>query len=179
MQITKSRQNGVTLIELLVTMTIAAILLAIGLPSYNGITTTARMKGEMFSFLADMSFARSEAIKRGQPVYICSTTDNITCNDTPITNNNSVWTTGRLVYVDTTNSGLVSTPTLTSVLRISPSVTHGDTFTNGSAIEAYPTGYEAMTGTASLHDASDDPSQRRCFDLSGGTASVSTGGACP
>ncbi len=177
MGVMSNRQTGMTLMELLVTMVIMAILMATGVPMYSSVTTQSRMNEEISGFLMDVNFARSEAIKRGQPVFICSTSDNATCNDVGSTS--SVWTTGRLLYVDTTNSGLVTTPTTTNILRISPAVSHSDTFTGGTAVKIAQTGYESMTGTASLHDSSNDSSQRRCISVTAGSASITAGATCP
>ncbi len=166
-----------TLIELLVTMAILAILLAVGIPMYQSVTTQTRIKGEMFSLLSDINFARSEAIKRGQPVWVCSSSDGATCSD--VGASSSDWGTGRLVYVDVTNSGLVNSPPASSVLRVSPALSHGDTFTGGTAIHIAQTGYEFMTGTASIHDAANNIGNRNCLSIVSGLASTSTGAACP
>ena len=176
--VTPARQNGFTLIELLITMIVLAILLAVGIPMYQGITTQMRMKEEIYGFLADVNFARSEAVKRGQPVYVCSTSDNVTCSDVGAASSN--WSTGRLVYVDTTNSGLVTTPPNANILRISMPVTHGDTFNGGTAVQITPSGYEIMTGVASLHDnIAGDTGSNQCASITAGSISIVQGAVCP
>jgi type IV fimbrial biogenesis protein FimT len=64
-------QLGVTLIELLVVITIAAILMSIGVPSYKYVTTSNRVANEINALLADMQFARYEAVKEGLTVQVC------------------------------------------------------------------------------------------------------------
>jgi type IV fimbrial biogenesis protein FimT len=64
-------QRGVTLIELLVVITIAAILMSIGVPSYKYVTTSNRVANEINALLADMQFARYEAVKEGLTVQVC------------------------------------------------------------------------------------------------------------
>ena len=166
-----------TLIELLVTMAIVAILLGVGIPNFQSVSNSIRMKSEMFSFLSDINYARSEAIKRGQSVWICSSPDGLSCSD--VGSGTSVWTAGRLIYVDTTNTGLVQTPPTTSILRVAPALSHGDTFTGGTAIQITPTGYEFMTGLASIHDAANDTSNRICFGITSGLPNTVSGASCP
>src|SRR5438270_3272767 len=64
-------QTGVTLIELLVVITIAAILMSIGVPSYKYVTTSNRVANEINALLADLQFARYEAVKEGLTVQVC------------------------------------------------------------------------------------------------------------
>jgi len=62
---------GFTLVELVVVMTIIAILLTLGIPSYRYVTTSNRVSAEVNSLLGDLQFARSEAIKEGATVRVC------------------------------------------------------------------------------------------------------------
>ncbi len=171
-------QTGMTIIELLITMLVMAILLAVGIPLFQNVGNHIRMNGEMFAFVADVNFARSEAIKRGQPVWICSSSDGASCNDT--TGTSSVWTKGRLIYVDpTAASAPTASPATANILRISPALSHGDTFKGGSAIQVLPTGYAFMTGTATIVDAAADTGNHVCFSMSSGLPTTATGAACP
>jgi type IV fimbrial biogenesis protein FimT len=70
----RHKHSGVTMVELLTVMTIAAILMAVAVPSYRYVTTANRIAGEINGLLGDLQFARYEAIKEGLPVTICSTT---------------------------------------------------------------------------------------------------------
>lgn len=67
----KSKQSGVTLIELLAVISMAAILMAIGVPSYKYVTVSNRVSGEINALLGDLQFARYEAVKEGLPVTVC------------------------------------------------------------------------------------------------------------
>jgi type IV fimbrial biogenesis protein FimT len=64
-------QSGVTLVELIVVMSIAAVLFAIGVPSYKYVTVSNRVTNEINALLADMQFARYEAVKEGSNVKVC------------------------------------------------------------------------------------------------------------
>ncbi len=53
-------------------MSIAAILLAIGVPSYKYVTASNRVTNEINALSADMQFARYEAVKEGLYVEVCA-----------------------------------------------------------------------------------------------------------
>ncbi len=62
---------GLTLVELMVVITIVAVLLALGVPSYRYVTSSNRVSSEVNALLGDLMFARSEAIKEGATVTVC------------------------------------------------------------------------------------------------------------
>jgi type IV fimbrial biogenesis protein FimT len=67
----KNRSRGFTLIELMVAVTIAAIILAIGAPSFTEFRRNNRLTGIGNDFLGAVQTARTEAIKRQVPVSVC------------------------------------------------------------------------------------------------------------
>jgi len=71
MKIYKKRSSkGFTLIELMVTIGIAAILMSIGIPSFTSIITQNRLTTINNDFVTTLNFARSEAVKRGESVWV-------------------------------------------------------------------------------------------------------------
>src|SRR3984893_16700788 len=76
-------QTGFTLTELMVVITIVAILMGIGVPSFKYVTTANRVSSEVNGLLGDLQFARSEAIKEGQTVSACASADGATCSGAP------------------------------------------------------------------------------------------------
>jgi type IV fimbrial biogenesis protein FimT len=64
------RVRGVTLIELLVTLTVAAILLGVAVPSFTNLIVSNRAVAQTSLFVNALNYARSEAVKRGQFVYV-------------------------------------------------------------------------------------------------------------
>lgn len=89
------RAAGFTLLELMLTVGIAAILLAIGVPSFRYVTTANRASSEINALLGDMQFARGEAIREGQAVSICPSNDGATCLVT------TIWNSGWIVFSGT------------------------------------------------------------------------------
>jgi len=62
--------RGFTLIEALVVLTIAGVLLAIGAPNLSFLIASLNARSASFDLVADLALARSEAIKRNQPVTV-------------------------------------------------------------------------------------------------------------
>lgn len=64
------RVRGFTLIELMVVVALAAILLGIGVPSFNGFVAGQRVKAAAGDYAMALVLARAEAIKRNGDVTI-------------------------------------------------------------------------------------------------------------
>lgn len=71
--------NGFTLIELMVTIAIMAIIAVIAAPALQGFVDKTRLKGATDRLYADMQFARSEAVKRNSNVSISFSTGSNWC----------------------------------------------------------------------------------------------------
>lgn len=71
--------RGFTLIELMIVLIILAVILVIGVPSYNTLALRAKLKAYANEVAASALTARSEAIKRNAPMTLCISTDGATC----------------------------------------------------------------------------------------------------
>lgn len=60
----ENRQSGLTMIELMVTIAVVAILAFIAVPSFQNYIANQRVRSSAADLLSAMNFARSEAIKR-------------------------------------------------------------------------------------------------------------------
>lgn len=67
--------RGFTLVELLVVMTIAAILIAAAVPSFQWFISTTRASNGANALSGSFELARSEAIRRGVVVTVCRSLD--------------------------------------------------------------------------------------------------------
>lgn len=96
---TPRRSRGFTLVELMVTVAILVILLAIGVPAMQGFLASRQVAGKADALASAIRFARSEALKRSQSVTICQTTtaDSVTPSCDTGTGD---WNSGWLVFVD-------------------------------------------------------------------------------
>lgn len=75
----RSAQCGFTLIELMVTIAVVAILLGIALPSFTDSTLGSKLRTQANDLVAGAVLARSEAIKRNQTVTLCASSNGTSC----------------------------------------------------------------------------------------------------
>ncbi len=64
------QNSGFTLVELMVTVAVLAVLLGIGIPSFQGTLDKRRIIGAAEQIYADLQYARSEAIRRNATVRV-------------------------------------------------------------------------------------------------------------
>jgi len=63
-------QRGFTLIEAIVALTILVVLAGMGASSFAWLNQTTRIRAAAFDLVADLDFARSEAIKRNADIVV-------------------------------------------------------------------------------------------------------------
>lgn len=95
---TPKPNRGFTLIELMVTIGILAILLAAVAPSFRGLLLDNQAAAQADALVTSLMFARSEAIKRNVPVVMCRSSSGTDCAG-------SNWASGWIVFVDADRSG--------------------------------------------------------------------------
>ncbi|MFP5419491.1 MAG: GspH/FimT family pseudopilin [Gammaproteobacteria bacterium] len=66
----KNRAAGFTLVEMLVTVVVLAILAMIALPNYQAWVESSRITAQANDFLTALHLARSESVKRNAPVSV-------------------------------------------------------------------------------------------------------------
>lgn len=84
--------KGFSLLELLITLAIAAILLGISLPSFKKIIERNQIAANMNSLHNVFHFARSSALDKNQRVNICGSNSQSTCD--------KFWAQNILVFID-------------------------------------------------------------------------------
>lgn len=92
----KRRNSGFTIIELMITLVIAAILLTVGVPSYQSLVRNQRLTTQINTFVGSLQLARSEAIKRRVPGHVTA----VDASD-----NGDEWGPGWRIWVDLNNNG--------------------------------------------------------------------------
>ena len=66
----RQRRGGFTLFELLITLIVAAVLLAIAVPSMSQFVESSRLRASQSELVSALTLARSEATKRGLNVVV-------------------------------------------------------------------------------------------------------------
>lgn len=88
------RVSGLTLIELLVTMSVLAVLLAVGIPSSASLMQRWRVDATIESLVADIRLARSTATRTSRAVVMCARAADGNCSA------GNDWSTGWVVFSD-------------------------------------------------------------------------------
>ena len=167
----KLTQAGVTLFELVVVMLIIAILAAIGVPTYQYVTSTSRMSSELNGLLGDLQYARAEAVREGQTVTVCvadSTVNPYSCASSGTT----TWQNGWLVFTDVAANQTYDSSSGDTVLRIQKPFTQGDTLESSNQVSALTFNRDgfaylgAAQVTLTLKNSSGTAAYTRCLYLS-------------
>lgn len=93
---------GFTLIELIITVAVAAIVLTLGVPSFREIISNNRLTAGANEMVAALHLARSEAVKRNVRVTLCKSADGATCAAS------GGYEQGWIVFVDRNSNGAVN-----------------------------------------------------------------------
>ena len=100
-----AKASGLTLVELLVTIVVLSVLLALGIPGLQDFVRNNRVTGQANDLVLSVQLARSEAVKRGTRGVICAKkADQDTCTDS----GNDNWSTGWIVYTDVDQDGTLA-----------------------------------------------------------------------
>lgn len=102
-------QAGYSLFDLIVTSTVAGIL-SLGAVGMTGMVQDTRLTGMVNQLMGDLNLARSEAIKRGFPVTLCTSTTGSECQES------REWGDGWIVFSDANGNGKLESGE--SILRV-------------------------------------------------------------
>ena len=147
--------QGFTIIELMVTIAVLAVAVAIAVPAYTNMLINNRMASKINEYVASLHYARSEAVKRGANVRACASSDGLTCT------NSGDWDQGWIVLVDATST----------LLNVYPPLSGGDTLVKSGlqprSIRFDGNGMSAgFNGTVTLCDRDGDIKKARAVVIS-------------
>ena len=93
-----SRQNGISLIELMIVIAILAIMAAFALPGIESSVNTGHRAAGLAGAMGMVDGARSNAISRRLPISVCPSSDQQSCNS-------DNWADGWVMFIDDGASG--------------------------------------------------------------------------
>lgn len=159
--------KGFTLIELMITVSVLAISVAIAVPSFNYVMQSNRVSSKTNAVIGAFNLARVEAIKRGTSVIISS-------SDTSVVGNN--WGLGFRVWIDLDSDSVYD---VGEELRVFESLPNGITLDGANTTYTFrSTGFLASSGTLNLcSDFSGLAGRQMSLALSGRIQTSQT--ACP
>lgn len=142
------RNRGMTAVELLFTMAIAGLVLALAVPNFRDFIQNNRAAEEANALVGALALARSEAVTRGVPVSVCASTDNATCAD------DVDWSTGWIVFTDVNAPvGAVDAGAPPdTVLRALPALRNGSELTADASFVSYGANGFLSNGAAVTFD---------------------------
>jgi type IV fimbrial biogenesis protein FimT len=124
-----ARETGVTLFELLITLSIVVILLTVAVPGFQQLISSNRMTAVTNEFVATLSFSRSEAIKRSTRVGVCRSVNGASCAGS------GSWDQGWIIFVDGGTVGVVDGSD--TILRIHTALSSGSTLIGNTNVASY------------------------------------------
>ena len=89
-----SKQNGFTLLELLVTVGVIAIVVSIGVPSMASLIRGNRVVADANDFISTVHTARAVALNNVVQVTVCKSLDQASCS------NAASWHDGWIIFID-------------------------------------------------------------------------------
>jgi type IV fimbrial biogenesis protein FimT len=97
------KNGGFTLIEMLVSVVILALLIAVVAPGFSELIKNNRMLSQVYAMRAALNGARSEALAQRNFVTLCRSADGASCTS-------GDWNTGFVAFLDDDGDGQVDDP---------------------------------------------------------------------
>lgn len=154
----RKASSGFTLVELMVTLAVLAILTAFALPSFRDTIRRNHVSSASNALLADLTYARAEAIDRGQVVTLCPSTTGSSCAT------GSAWGSGWLVYTYPAGAASSNTAYKTGNILLRSATTR-----SGAGIWAGQATYPSFGPQGQLKPAGTTLRYITCFDAGGGS----------
>jgi type IV fimbrial biogenesis protein FimT len=142
-----SKAAGTTLMELLATVAIVAVLVALAAPSFRTIQLDSRRTVAVNGFLHSLFLARSEAIKRAQIVSVCRSGDGQSCDP-----GNGDWSAGWIVFVNLDRDDPPRRDTAEELILRSDGWRGGSITSNRPAYSFRPATQGVVNGTVTFCD---------------------------
>jgi len=167
------KNSGFTLLELIMTVAMVSIVMAIAIPSMTTFNQNDRLVTNINTMIGHLAYARSEAVKRSQQVSICVSNDAATC-----TGGND-WEDGWIIYIDADGSNTFDASE--ELLRAQQALGSNQTLTPttfASQVTYDYRGFATSTGSFQLCDNRTGPHGKTINISNTGRVRLQDGSAC-
>ena len=96
---TNRNAAGVTLVELIFTLAVLAVLMSLSAPALAGLIQASQARSARGMLATSLALARMSAIARNAQISVCPSSDQASCTG------GIAWQTGWIVFVDTNRDG--------------------------------------------------------------------------
>jgi len=158
--------------ELMITLTILSLVMAIGIPSMRDFVKNDRLVAQINTLVGHLAYARSEAAVRHQSVVICASGTQTSCSTTN-------WASGWIIFVDSDNNSDFSAGE--DMLRVTEELSGGNTLTSsvGSLVTYDKRGFAPdSVGSFTLCDDRMDSHKKSISISTTGRVRQGGGGSC-
>lgn len=97
------KQRGLSLVELMLVLALAAVLLGLAIPSFQGLVARNHLSATTNTLVFSLQTARSEAIKRALPAGVCTSNNSLDPNAS--CSQGSGYVGGWIAYIDDNGNG--------------------------------------------------------------------------
>jgi len=97
------RESGLSLIELMVVLALAAVLLGLAIPSFQSLVDRNHLTATTNTLVFSLQTARSEAIKRAVPAGVCTSNNSLDPDASCVAG--SGYVSGWIAYIDDNSNG--------------------------------------------------------------------------
>lgn len=149
--------KGTTLIELIVVVSILAILGTLGVPSFLSIITKSRITSDTNQLNGLIRFARFKAIEEQQLTIVCPTKDYSICEDD--------WDAPKIVFIDA-NHNNERDPQEPMLMSMQQNNESNQIYSRITALKFYESGITASPASVRICPVSKDPKYARLLTVS-------------
>jgi type IV fimbrial biogenesis protein FimT len=119
--------RGMTIIEMMLTLGIVGVLVALAVPSFTTVVQNSRIRSQASDVMANLAIARAEAAKRGQRVTLCPV-PSVSVATPVCTPSATGWKDGYIVFADANGNGAYEAGEV--LIAVSEKLSGGNTLTS-------------------------------------------------
>ncbi len=151
----KQHNVGFTLVELMITLAVAAILATAAVPSFMSMIASNRVTSASNELVTALNLAKSEAVRSGQDTVLCKSGDGVGCG--------GAWSDGWLLFNDANGDGKKGDGEQVIRVQAAPDPSLSFVFIDGNSgdsIEFRPNGRTNKNGRFCFRNSYQDDNSR-------------------